>query len=687
MRYLVILFLLLCEFTFGQIPGYSKFVGTRNFPTVYTLSCTLEGDFSTVTAQVINTGSLNAETGSPTPILVSGILWGNTPPSINDGVSNKTTDGNINGQPFTSIATPLPDEYTIYIVAYATTAAGTFYGKVLTLSQDVVRSPFTNKIWMDRNVGATALPVTPQTGGDDPSYGGLYQWGRKSDGHEVVLPRTLVSGTTYTFFSGTESVSTTTTSAVVSNKFFTSGDGNANWLIGTNIKTSLWQGLTGENNPCPAGYRVPTLSEFTNETTNFNTQDRSGAFSSFLRLPVTGSRGNTGTPSSYNGYTIGRYWTSSISNNVSSAIVFSNIANSLTTTTFGRVHGLAVRCIKGEASSGGSAVISGYTEGSSSGYLKIGEPVSNVTKTIFANVGTAGTYSISTLPINNNGVVYSAKGTLAAGNNQSITLTAQGTPTSQDAYGTWYYFLNTDRNFGFYQTILAEPSTNGNAIVSEYTSISSSGNMLQSMEVSNTTQTIRANVTKIGSYFLKTTTNSGITFSANGTFTSLGNNDITLVATGTPISAGNYTFTLNTSSPSFAFNRIVGNQSSGGSAMITWQGVSQSGLTTEQRTENSRAVVRLTEASTYSPPFIHYVAVNVTQIGTYNIDAPGNRNFEGNTLRLVGSGTFTTTGVQTIPLYVYGAAISYTGNPSVPHYFYLPRENYSPSYYVIRNSQ
>ena len=96
--------------------------------------------------------------------------------------------------------------------------------------------------------------------------------------------------------------------------------------------------------------------------------------------------------------------------------------------------------------------------------------------------------------------------------------------------------------------------------------------------------------------------------------------------------------------------------------------------------------MRLTEASTYSPPFIHYVTVNVTQIGTYNINTPGNRNFEGNTLRLVGSGTFTTTGVQTIPLYVYGAAINYSGT-LVGHYFYLPRENYSPIVSVIRNSQ
>lgn len=685
MRYLVILFLLLCEFTFGQIPGYSKFVGTRNFPTVYTLSCTLEGDFSTVTAQVINTGSIINETGSPTStVLVSGILWGNTPPSINDGVSNKTTDGNINGQPFTSIATPLPDEYTIYIVAYATTAAGTFYGKVLTLSQDVVRSPFTNKIWMDRNVGATALPVTPQTAGDDPSYGGLYQWGRKSDGHEVVLPRTLVSGTTYTFFSGNDP-NRQGNSAVVSNKFYTNPSGDGDWL--TTPKTSLWQGLTGENNPCPAGYRVPTLSEFTNETTNFNTQDRDGAFNSFLRLPVTGYRSWLGAPASYNSYSLGRYWTSSISNNLSSAIIFTNNSNSIVTLNTGRVNGHAVRCIKGEASSGGSAVISQYTEGSSTGYLKIGEPASNVTKTIFANVGTAGSYSISTLPINNNGVVYSAKGTLAAGNNQSITLTAKGTPTSRDSDGNWNYILNTDRNFGFSQPILYEPSTNGSAIVSDYTLISSSGIMVQSLPFTNVTQTIRANVTKIGTYVLKTTTNSGITFSASGTFTSLGNNDITLVASGTTISTGNYTFTLNTSSPSFTFNREIGKLSSGGSAEITWDGVSQSGLTAAQRTENSRAVVRLTEASTYSPPFVQYIAVNVTQIGTYNIESYGNRTSEGNTLRFVGSGTFTTTGVQTIPLYVYGAAISYTGNPPVPHYFYLPRESYSIPYYVIRNSQ
>ena len=1101
MKYLVILFLFLCEFTFGQIPGFPKFVGTRNFPTVYTLSYTILGDASSadVTAQVINTGSLINETGSPTPTtLVSGILWGNAPPTITDGVSRKTTDGRIDGQPFTTTISQFPEEGTIYIVAYATTAAGTFYGKVLTITQDVVRSPYTNKLWMDRNLGATSLPqsATAPSSQDSTSMGGLYQWGRKSDGHQIVLPR---SGST--FFSGTTSARQSS-SSVVSDKFYTHSGGSplSDWLTAT--KNTLWQGLNGENNPCPTGFRVPTVTEFTNETNNF-TQTMNGAFISFLRLPATGYRNFDGTQASYIGYNQGRYWTSSVSGTTQSSYLLFN-SGGISASGIGRILGQAVRCIKGEATSGGSAVISQYTEGSSTGYLKIGEPASGFTKTMFANVTTAGSYYIKTLPINNNGVVFSASGTFTStGNNKSITLTATGTPNSQGTNGSWTYYSNTEPQFGFNVTIVGEsstngtaivsdytfvssqeelhspedptlsnvtqtiranvtktgtyflststingttfsangtfttlgnnditlvatgtpistgtytftlnttpgnnfnrqvyllqdpstngkaivsgytfvssqgelhspenptlsnvtqtiranvtktgtynlstttingttfsangnfatlgnnditlvatgtpistgtytftlnttpgnnfnrqvyllqdpstngkaivsgytfvssqgelhspedptlsnvtqtiranvtktgtynlstttingttfsangnfatlgnnditlvatgtpistgtytftlnttpsnnfnrqvyllqdPSTNGKAIVSGYTSISSGGTMYRSSPVSNVTQTIRANVTKTGTYNLSTSTNNGITFSANGTFGSTGNKDITLTATGTPISAGNYSFTTNTN-PSLSFNgesvqpstggqavvtdysigqnildqtpgtkqtiianvatagtysittntisgarftgsgtftntgsqtitltltptpknydgvytfslnttpsatfSITKNASSGGSAIITWDGVDQSSLTTEQRAENNRKIVRETEASTYSPPFIHYFVVNVTQIGTYNIESYGNRTSEGNTLRLVGSGTFTTTGVQTIPLYFYGVARNYSGN-AVNHYFYLPNDGYGIVYYFIKYSQ
>jgi len=690
LKYLVILFLFLCEFTFGQIPGFPKLVGTRNFPTVYTVSYTLLGDASSadVTAQVINTGSIINETGSPTPTtLVSGILWGNAPPTITDGVSSKTTDGTIDGQPFTTTISNFPEEGTIYIVAYATTATGTYYGKVLTIAQDVVRSPYTNKIWMDRNLGATALPqsATAPSSLDSTSMGGLYQWGRKSDGHQIVLPRTFVSGTTYNFYSGTNSVRQSNW-AVVSDKFYTNLSGGSptnDWL--TLSRNSLWQGgLNGENNPCPAGFRVPTVTEFTNETNNFTLQSMNGAFTSFLRLPATGYRNYDGTQGTYAGYNHGRYWTSSINGTGSYYILFNTLPTayiSSTGTATGRIMGYAVRCIKGEESSGGGAVISGPTEGSSTGNMTVGETISGFTKTINANVTTAGSYRISTLP--NNGVVFSGSGTLASGTNKTFTLTATGTPLSS---GNYTFITNTNPYVSFNVNIVGNPSTNGDAVVSAYTPISSSGTMINLVPVSNVTQTIRANVTKIGTYRLSTNTNNGITFEANGTFTSLGNNDITLAATGTPISSGTSTFTLNTT-PGNNFDRLIFDGSSGGTALITWNGVSQSGLTTAQTTENNRNIVRLTEASTYSPPFMQYIAVNVTQIGTYNIDAISNRNAEGHTLHLVGSGTFTTTGVQTIPLYYYGVALNNNGGNPLPHYFFLPREGYSPIFYIVRSSQ
>ena len=883
--------MLLCEFTFGQIPGFPKFVGTRNFPTVYTVSYTLLGDASSadVTAQVINTGSIINETGSPTPTtLVSGLLWGNSPPFITDGVSRKTTDGRIDGQPFITTISQLPEEGVIYIVAYATTAVKTYYGKVLTISQDVVRSPYTNKLWMDRNVGATSLPqsATVPSSQDSTSMGGLYQWGRNSDGHQIVLPR---SGTVtpFTFYSGTNATRQSDW-AVVSDKFYTkSSDNFADWLLTS--RNTLWQGLKGENNPCPTGFRVPTVTEFTNETNNFP-QNMNGAFTSFLRLPATGYRDSDGKPGSYVGYNLGRYWTSSVNGTTgANYLLFTNVGILSSNTSNGRILGHAVRCIKGEATSGGSAVISGLSEGSSTGSLYIDQPASGVTKTMYANVTTAGSYKITTSIISNNGVVLSASGTFTStGNNQPITFTATGTPIDQNAQGQWTYYTNTDPQFALNLPILREPSTNGVSIVSGYTSISSQGELFTSE--ASATQTIRANVTKIGTYYLSTITNNGINFVANGTFTTLGNNDITLVATGAAISAGTYTFTINTT-PGISFNRVVylsqhpstnskaivsgytsisssgaiyntipvsevtqtiranvtktgdynistntingikfagtdyfyvtgdydvlltatgtptsagnytfttntnpsvsftrefgqkssggqavvsgytngqsiiagtptpgikqtitanvttpgtynittnsilgsrfvgsgtftstgnnqsviltltptptsyngvysftlkttptvsfnitNNLSSGGSSLITWSGVSQSGLTTEQIAENNRVIVRQTEASTYSPPFMHYIVVNVTQIGTYNIETFGNRTPEGNTLRLVGSGTFTTTGVQTIPLYYYGSAINYNGNPVVGHYFYFPSEA-NPQTGYVKNSQ
>ena len=131
MKYLVILFLFLCEFTFGQIPGSPRFTGTKASPTVYTLGYTLAPDLNSasVTAQAINTGRIINATENNTgryPIIESGILWGSGSVNINT-YSGRISNGSINGEQFTRDITPLTEDGSISIVAYATTSAGTFY--------------------------------------------------------------------------------------------------------------------------------------------------------------------------------------------------------------------------------------------------------------------------------------------------------------------------------------------------------------------------------------------------------------------------------------------------------------------------------------------------------------------------------------------------------------------------------
>jgi hypothetical protein len=191
------------------------------------------------------------------------------------------------------------------------------------------------------------------------------------------------------------------------------------------------------------------------------------------------------------------------------------------------------------------------------------------------------------------------------------------------------------------------------------------------------TQTITANVTQAGTYSLGAYSN-GVTFAGSGTFAGTGSQTITLTATGTSKNtAGDYFIALQNVSPGCDFNAPVYSNTSGGSAVITWN-IAQTGTgapTTEQAAENDRDLIANVESSTYSPPFIHYRRVNVTTAGSYNIDVPSNR--DGNLLRLVGSGTFSTTGFQIMTLYLIGAPSNWGSRAN--HYFYLPYPSHTPS--------
>ena len=179
----------------------------------------------------------------------------------------------------------------------------------------------TGKTWMDRNLGATQV-ATSST--DAASYGDLYQWGRNTDGHEQRNSATASGPVT----SGSEGT----------NFITSSGD----WL--NNQDDTRWNGSTkGTHDPCPAGFRVPTETEWDAERAGFSSINASGAYASVLKLPVAGFRYfSTGALTDVGSY--GYYWSSTVSGTNARALLF-NSSNAFMFAA-NRAYGFSVRCIK-----------------------------------------------------------------------------------------------------------------------------------------------------------------------------------------------------------------------------------------------------------------------------------------------------------------------------------------------------
>jgi uncharacterized protein (TIGR02145 family) len=196
-----------------------------------------------------------------------------------------------------------------------------------------VTNPSTGKTWMDRNLGASQV-ATSST--DASSYGDLYQWGRGSDGHQCRTSTT------------TSTLSSSDTPG--NNSFIISTSAPLDWRNPQN--TNLWQGVNGINNPCPNGYRVPTILELENERLSWvqspisSTNTSAGAFASPLRLPLGGGRDGNSNGLILNQGTIGWYWSSSINNSVSQTLGFNTSNASSSGAGFNRAVGSSVRCIK-----------------------------------------------------------------------------------------------------------------------------------------------------------------------------------------------------------------------------------------------------------------------------------------------------------------------------------------------------
>lgn len=277
--------------------------------------------------------------GGVRDLIARGVVWGtNSNPTV--ALSTKTIEGNGTMFPGSSVPGSGIGTYSsnilaskegtkYYLRAYATNIVGTAYGQEISFTTNVFTFNTViganNRVWMDRNLGAERVAINKT---DEASYGDLYQWGRGKDGHQI---RTS---------SKTNILSITDTPG--HDLFIPEFD----WRNPPN--NNLWQGVSGINNACPIGFRLPTTEEWNTELSSWSSASPEGAFASALKLPLAGNRGIWHYGLDFIGVG-GYYWSSSIVTNDKSGIYSYYLAVTETTTLSiytSRGFGMSVRCIK-----------------------------------------------------------------------------------------------------------------------------------------------------------------------------------------------------------------------------------------------------------------------------------------------------------------------------------------------------
>jgi uncharacterized delta-60 repeat protein/uncharacterized protein (TIGR02145 family) len=279
------------------------------------------------------------------PIIEQGVCWST---SQNPNYHHNHASAALGNNDFTVFVYSLLDTTRYYVRAYAINGVDTAYGdqkSFITRSNEnytcgnvtftyngtsatygTVKGKY-GRCWMDRNLGANQIAESIT---DAQSYGGFYQWGRTTDGHQ--LPTSLTNSNL--------SPNTNPTHG----DFITVQNAPFDWTSTPN--NILWNGLNAANNPCPSGWRIPTSDEFLAEMTLWTEQNNIGAYESALRLPsggvrgyLSGSRQNVGTWASY--------WTSEAFTSANANVKMLNAETSQAqiVNTY-RAMGANVRCIK-----------------------------------------------------------------------------------------------------------------------------------------------------------------------------------------------------------------------------------------------------------------------------------------------------------------------------------------------------
>ncbi|MFT3682070.1 MAG: hypothetical protein QM791_17475 [Ferruginibacter sp.] len=202
----------------------------------------------------------------------------------------------------------------------------------------------------------------------------------------------------------------------------------------------------------------------------------------------------------------------------------------------GGTSGTAIYTLKNAADECTAAVISGsFTAGTAA--------TSANTAEITVTVDSIGTYIVSAGPVN--GITYSGSGTFTETGEQTILLTASGTPT---AAGNFSF---NPGGSGCTYSITVAPASGGGGTAA-YTFKNATGGCTDAIVSGTYTAgtaltafnkaeiTVTANTE--GTYNIVVGPVNGITFSANGTFATTGEKKVELTGSGTPAAAGDFSF-------------------------------------------------------------------------------------------------------------------------------------------------
>jgi hypothetical protein len=279
-----------------------------------------------------------------------------------------------------------------------------------------VTSP-TGKIWMDRNLGANQVATSSN---DENSYGDLYQWGRRSDGHQCRTSPTT---------------STLSSSDHPGHGNFILPNSPFDWRSPQN--SNLWQGVNGVNNPCPSGYRLPTEVEFNLELTSWSQNNSTGAFASPLKMPLAGRRlFGSGSLSSVS--IVGYYWSSTFAGTKSADLYIGNFDAFMNGDSRGT--GTPVRCIKDASAIIGTVNSINCGTATNTGTLTQGTAASSVSSSIPYTGGNGGSHSGQTITSTGvTGLTATLSSGAFANGSGTLVYSISGTPS---ASGTASFALN-----------------------------------------------------------------------------------------------------------------------------------------------------------------------------------------------------------------------------------------------------